>query len=155
MSGGDPAARPESGHGATAAVAVVHTGAEITGGSSLVGTGAAYALAAFALSSGVDGLLKLLSGPYHAFQLAFLNALFGLAPVVSLTLARGGLAHLRTHRPGLHALRGGCAFLASCATMIAFAELPLADAYAVLFTVPLLITALSVPLLGERVGPRR
>ena len=75
--------------------------------------------------------------------------------MVSLTLARGGLARLRTRRPGLHALRGGYAFLASCATMIAFAELPLADAYAVLFTVPLLITALSVPLLSERVGPRR
>jgi drug/metabolite transporter (DMT)-like permease len=38
--------------------------------------------------------------------------------------------------------------------MVAFAELPLADAYAVLFTVPLLVTALSVPLLGERIGPR-
>ena len=33
--------------------------------------------------------------------------------------------------------------------------MPLADVYAVLFTVPLLITALTVPLLGESVGRRR
>lgn len=131
------------------------TGGTVAAGGGLVGTGAACALAAFALSSGVDGTLKLLSGPYHAFQLAFLNALFGLAPVLSLTLARGGLARLRTRRPGLHALRGLCALLASGSTLIAFRELPLADAYAVLFTTPLLVTCLSVPLLGERVGPRR
>jgi S-adenosylmethionine uptake transporter len=37
----------------------------------------------------------------------------------------------------------------------AFTKLPLADAYTMLFTAPMLVTALSVPLLGERVGWRR
>lgn len=138
-----------------AVVRIGSGGGVATGGAGLAGAAAAYALAAFALGSGVDGLVKLLSASYHPVQLAFLGALFGLVPVLSLTLARGGLARLRTRRPGLHALRGGCACLGSCATIVAFAELPLADAYAVLFTLPLLVTALSVPLLGERVGQRR
>ena len=55
----------------------------------------------------------------------------------------------------LHLLRGvlGIAML-SC-FVYALRTLPLAEAYSIFFVAPLLITALSVPLLGERVGPRR
>jgi drug/metabolite transporter (DMT)-like permease len=37
----------------------------------------------------------------------------------------------------------------------AFVELPLADAYSLIFAVPMVVTALSVPILGEHVGWRR
>jgi drug/metabolite transporter (DMT)-like permease len=115
---------------------------------------AAYALLAFALYSGTDAALKQLSGSYHPFQLAFFNALFSSVPVLALA-ARGGWGRLRTARPRLHALRGALALVGTGCTCYAFAHLSLADTYAVLFTVPLLVTALSVPLLGERVGWRR
>ena len=45
--------------------------------------------------------------------------------------------------------------LASLLFFRALSRLPLADAYALLFTMPLIITALSVPMLGEQVGWRR
>ena len=44
---------------------------------------------------------------------------------------------------------------ATLAIFWSYPRLPLADAYAILFASPLLVTALAVPLLGERVGWRR
>jgi drug/metabolite transporter (DMT)-like permease len=45
--------------------------------------------------------------------------------------------------------------LSNIAFFLGLAALPLADGVAIFFVAPLLITALSVPLLGEKVGPRR
>jgi drug/metabolite transporter (DMT)-like permease len=55
----------------------------------------------------------------------------------------------------LHLLRGvlGIAMMASF--VYALKRLPLSTAYSIFFVAPLLITALSVPILGEKVGPRR
>ena len=58
-------------------------------------------------------------------------------------------------RWSLHLLRGvlGIAMMASF--VYALKRLPLSTAYSIFFVAPLLITALSVPILGEKVGPRR
>jgi drug/metabolite transporter (DMT)-like permease len=121
----------------------------------LVGAGLGLGALAFALFTVMDTTIKWLSAGYPVHELLFTNALFGLVPVAVTTLRRGGLARLRTRRLHLHVLRGmlgmgggGCAFFA-------YSRLPLADAYAMIFATPLLITALSVPILGERVGWRR
>jgi drug/metabolite transporter (DMT)-like permease len=86
---------------------------------------------------------------------ALFNALFALIPIALLIVRRGGLRQLRTGRLGLHLLRGGLGMLSSFLAFYAYSRLPLADAYAIIFATPLLITALSVPILGEPVGWRR
>ena len=72
-----------------------------------------------------------------------------------MTLRRGGLARLRTRRLRLHVLRGLLGMSGGFLAFYAYSRLPLADAYAIIFATPLLITALSVPMLGEPVGWRR
>jgi drug/metabolite transporter (DMT)-like permease len=72
-----------------------------------------------------------------------------------MTLRRGGLARLRTQRLHLHVLRGVLGMGGGFFAFFAYSRLPLADAYAMIFTTPLLITALSVPIFGEHVGWRR
>lgn len=62
---------------------------------------------------------------------------------------------LRTRRPGLQIARGLLLAAATLCMITAISVIPLADAYAITFTAPLLVTALSMPLLGERVGWRR
>src|SRR3546814_10729012 len=52
-------------------------------------------------------------------------------------------------------MRGRCWITSSILDFTGLAHLPLATAAAISFTSPLLVTALSVPLLGEKVGPRR
>jgi drug/metabolite transporter (DMT)-like permease len=76
-------------------------------------------------------------------------------PVVLVSLRRGGLSRLRTQRLRLHVLRGLLGVGGGLLAFYAYSQLPLADAYAIIFTTPLMITALSLPLLGEPVGWRR
>ena len=116
-----------------------------------VGTGAL----AFGLFSLMDALVKWLSATYPVPQILVCNALFALVPVGAMVVRRGGLPQLRTRRLGLHLLRGLLGTTGGFLAFYAFSRLPLADAYAIIFATPLLITALSVPILGEAVGWRR
>ncbi|MDF2781589.1 MAG: EamA/RhaT family transporter [Geminicoccaceae bacterium] len=121
----------------------------------LVGVGIGLGALAFALFTVMDTLIKWLSGGYPVHQLVFTNALFALVPVAVVSLRRGGLARLRTRRLPLHLLRGLFGLCGGLFAFYAYGRLPLADAYSIIFATPLLITALAVPVLGERVGWRR
>jgi drug/metabolite transporter (DMT)-like permease len=118
--------------------------------------GPAWAAAAMVVFSMNDLLIKYLSGDYPLHQVMSVRAVvalvFLLALVVPLT---GGWAQLRTRRPGLHAVRGGFVVMANLCFFLGLAALPLAEAVALSFLSPFLITVFSVVLLGERVGPRR
>ncbi|MGY6410027.1 MAG: DMT family transporter [Alkalilacustris sp.] len=118
--------------------------------------GAACAMAGAASFSVNDALIKYLSGDYALNQIVFLRAVVALSLLVPLALVLGrGLRLLRTRRPGMHALRGVFMVTANTCFFLALAVLPLADAMALFFVAPLLTTALSVVVLGERVGPWR
>ena len=67
----------------------------------------------------------------------------------------GGWRILKTDQPGLHALRAVMVFASNMTYFAALAVLPLPDATALFFIAPIMITVLSIPILGERVGPRR
>lgn len=120
-----------------------------------VGLGIGFAVLAFLLFSAMDMMIKRLTGDYPVQQMLFLNALFALLPITLAIWWSGGAARLRTRRPFTHIMRGCSGMAASFASMLAFSMMPMADVYALLFATPLLVTALSVPLLGERVGWRR
>ncbi len=102
-----------------------------------------------------DVMIKQLSGDYPLHELMFVRS--GIALLFTLVIVRieGGLRILRTDRPLLHALRGMLVVLANLTYFAALAALPLAEATALWFVAPLFITLLSVPFLGERVGPWR
>ncbi|MFO1067499.1 MAG: DMT family transporter [Geminicoccaceae bacterium] len=117
--------------------------------------GILLALAGFALFTAMDCTVKLLSARYHLFQIVWLQTLVGLALMLWLTVRRGGQERLRTRRPGLHLLRGLLGVVALNAAFWSYGRMPIADAYAILFTAPLLVTALSLPLLREPVGWQR
>ena len=57
--------------------------------------------------------------------------------------------------PALHLVRVLCVVGSNLTYFLGLAALPLADGVAIFFVAPLLLTALSVPLLGETVGWRR
>ena len=112
-------------------------------------------LASVALFSLMDAGLKLLSAHYPPFQVAALRGLSSLPLVLAWALWTVGPGALLRVRWSLHLLRGvlGIAMMASF--VYALKRLPLSTAYSIFFVAPLLITALSVPILGEKVGPRR
>ncbi|MBC7656462.1 MAG: DMT family transporter [Frankiaceae bacterium] len=112
-------------------------------------------LLAMAMFSFMDTGLKLLSPHYPAMQVAAMRALSSLPLVVVYVAWRGAYRTLWRVRWPLHFLRGllGIGML----SLFAFGlrDLPLAEAYSLVFVAPAIITALSVPVLGERVEPAR
>jgi drug/metabolite transporter (DMT)-like permease len=117
--------------------------------------GIALMVLSVALFSIMDALVKLLAQTYHPFQVAFFRSLFALLPIGVMVAARGGMPILATRRLGGHAARSVVGIAALLMFFYSFAHMKLADVVAVGFAAPLFITALSVPLLGEKVGWRR
>ena len=112
-------------------------------------------LVAVASFGAMDAFLKLLAAHYPPLQIAALRGWSSL-PLITLWVAMsGGFGQLLRVRWGLHLLRGVLAVLMLASFSYALISLPLTEAYALFFIAPLLITALSVPVLGEQVGWRR
>lgn len=117
--------------------------------------GALFMLAAVGTFSFMDMGMKLLSPHYPAAQVAALRGLASWPFVMLWVLLAGGAGQLLRVRWSLHLLRGALAVGMLVTFAYALRSLPLAEAYALFFVAPLMITALAVPLLGERVGWRR
>jgi drug/metabolite transporter (DMT)-like permease len=116
---------------------------------------AIYALIAFAIYATHDVLVKILGADYSPFQIVFFNVLFGL-PLVTLIM-------MQDAKPGtlvpVHPIWSGIRTIATMFSGVlafyAFASIPLAQVYSILFAMPLLITVLAIPILGEKVGFHR
>ena len=102
-----------------------------------------------------DTIIKLLSDTYPLHQIVFIRSAIGIFFSLFLVKLEGGWNILKTKRPFLHLLRCLLLIIANIAYFTALVVLPLANAAAIFFVAPLLITIFSVPLLGEAVGKRR
>lgn len=102
-----------------------------------------------------DTVAKLLTERYSPIQIVFLRNLIAVPVIAAVVYGVFGAAALRTNHLRLHALRGLLMVAAAWLYFTSLMYLPLADATALVFSAPIFITALSVPLLGEQVGWRR
>ena len=112
-------------------------------------------LVAVVLFAVMDAGLKTLSERYPPFQVATLRGAASLPLVLAWSLATVGWKPLLRVRWPLHLLRGVIGVSMMASFVYALKRMPLSTAYTIFFVAPLLITAMSVPFLGERVGPRR
>jgi drug/metabolite transporter (DMT)-like permease len=112
-------------------------------------------IAAIALLSTMDAMVKELGTHYSTLQLMFFRSLIGVLPLLWLIRMAGGWTTLRTRQPLLQFGRVIVSFLSLFGFFYLFPLMPLAELYAISFAAPLFMTALGVPLLGERVGWRR
>lgn len=103
----------------------------------------------------MDAGLKLLSQHYPAMQVAALRALASLPLVYAYVIWRGAAPGLLKVRWRWHLLRGALGIAMLSLFAFGLRHLPLAEAYTLTFIAPLLITALSVPVLGEKVDGAR
>jgi drug/metabolite transporter (DMT)-like permease len=99
--------------------------------------------------------VKALGGEVPLAQVVLCRNLFAIPALLPLLWRAGGVAALRTRHPGMHLARLAARLLGMVGAFWGYAVLPLATVTALGFTMPLFLTLLSVPLLGERVGPRR
>ncbi len=113
--------------------------------------GIAFMLAAIAALSVMDAALKALVAHYSPIQTACLRGLSSLPFIVIYVWRNGGFAPLWQSRFSLHLVRAVLGVAMLSAFIYSVSVMSLADAYAVFFIGPLLITALSVPVLKEKV----
>ena len=112
-------------------------------------------LAAMAMFAAGDATLKQLVATYSVGQVLFFSGLISLGVIVPIMWRAGQLGAIRTGRPLGNMLRVAAGLTGQILLALALRRLPLGDTVAIMFSVPIFVTAFSVPLLGERVGWRR
>jgi drug/metabolite transporter (DMT)-like permease len=117
--------------------------------------GALLALVAFGLYSTHDVFIKILGATYSPIQIVFFSVLLSF-PLATLMLMRDATpGTLVPVHPWWMAVRTVAAVITGILAFYAFSVLPLTQTYAILFATPLIITVLSIPILGETVRLRR
>lgn len=116
-----------------------------------------YVLLAVAIFAGQDAFSKILGEKYPPIMVTMIRFwAFALFVTVLAATAPGGIrAAVRTRRPILQVLRGLLLVGEVVVVVVAFTTAGLAMSQAILQVTPLMVTLLSIPLLGERVGWRR
>lgn len=111
------------------------------------------AFAAYAFS---DAFVKLLRGSLPAYEAVFFGAVLGLSALPFIKSREDRWREvLVAQRPVLWLVRAVASAVGSTAAVIAFTALPMAEAFALIFLMPIFVTILSVLVLQEHVGWRR
>lgn len=113
----------------------------------VLGAAACYAVASVCV--------KMVAQRIPTMEITFFRAAFVLPVLLPLILRAGGWNALRTTRPWGHVARTVFGMTGMVSAFYGLSVLPLATVTALGFAMPLFLTVLSVPLLGEKVGPRR
>lgn len=116
--------------------------------------GAIWILVAGFMTTVQSLMVKQVGTDLHTFQIVFLRCVFGLTILLPLAL-KSGLATLRTGRVSLHVMRASVSLISMACSFYAFAHLPLADATAYGFTIPLFMIPIAMVMFREKVRWRR
>ena len=119
--------------------------------------GIALMIAVSVVFAAQDGISRHLAAEYNVFMVVMIRYWFFAAFVISIASRKaGGLrAAAHTDQPLLQGLRGLLLAAEICVMVTAFTVLGLVESHAVFAAYPLIVAALSGPILGERVGWRR
>lgn len=112
--------------------------------------GALLGLSSFGLFALADVTIKFMGLGLSPVQIIFTAGLFSLPLIVLRAISAEGNLSLRPKLPLWSIIRVALILVNSIFVSYTFTKLPLAQAYAIFFCMPLLITVLAVPLLGER-----
>lgn len=104
-----------------------------------------------------DGISRHLAGEYNVLMIVMIRYWFFAAFVIAIAKWRAGSvrAAAATTQPVLQIFRGLLLVAEICVMVLAFVMLGLVEAHAIFASYPLIVAALSGPILGETVGWRR
>lgn len=123
--------------------------------------GGSRVMAALSLCAGVcifsvqDVILKYVSGTYPLSEAVAMRTVTALPILLVMVHLRGGLRRLISRRFFKHIARGLIMMSAYSTYYLALPAMKLAEVVTIYFTAPLFITALAVPMLGERLQAKR
>ncbi|MCC6468564.1 MAG: DMT family transporter [Alphaproteobacteria bacterium] len=112
-------------------------------------------IASMAVFSAMDCTSKFLAASYHPVMVTWGRQAIQILLLAPIVLWMGPARTLRSAAQGVQVLRGLLLIASTICFVSGLARLPLAEASAIGFVSPMFTTALSIPLLGEKVGVRR
>lgn len=119
-------------------------------------TGILFAAGGTLIFSVNDMAIKFLSGGYALHQVILIRAVIAISFILCVVhLSERGWSQIATSRPWTHLLRVAIVMVSNVTFFLGLAAMPLADAVAVAFISPIVVTLLSIVVLKEKVGPRR
>jgi len=116
--------------------------------------GILWMLAAMMMFSGTNAFAKLLMAHYPIMQVVWARYFFQFL-LLSIFIGPRLRRVMATSKLKVQLVRSFLLLGTSVLFFFGLSQLALADISAIMFVAPILVTALSMPLLGERVGPRR
>ncbi|WP_309645886.1 DMT family transporter [Phenylobacterium sp.] len=120
------------------------------------GLGILLRVAAMACMAGLAALVKACSERgAPVLEIIFFRNAFAFIPVLFYIWRTSSFSVLKTARPGGHLARSGIGLVGMVCGFTAVSMLPLTESTALSFAAPLFMTALSAPILKERVGGHR
>jgi drug/metabolite transporter (DMT)-like permease len=117
--------------------------------------GIAVMIAGMVILASTDAVSKHLTLSYAVIQILWVRFVVFAGVGTFLAFRKNGVQGLRTKRPVAQVVRALVLNLANFIFVYSLSQMPMADAHSIMAIAPLLITAASVPLLGEVVGIRR
>jgi drug/metabolite transporter (DMT)-like permease len=117
--------------------------------------GIAVMVAGMVILASTDAVSKHLTLSFAVIQILWIRFVVFAGVGTFLALRKNGLQGLRTKRPVAQVARAFILNLANFIFVYSLSQMPMADAHSIMAIAPLIITAASVPLLGESVGARR
>lgn len=114
-----------------------------------------FMLAAITVLPCMNVLVRYLSTDYSTTQIVWARYAGHLLFALAIFLPSHGLGLLRAQKPGVHIIRSVLMFVCTCLFFLAVRHIEVPVASAINFTSPIIVTALAVPFLGEKVGWRR
>lgn len=117
--------------------------------------GIAYLCLGILIFSLQDAIIKAVSGSYPLTQVVATRGVVAIPLLLAFVHVESGLGSIFARNVWPLAGRALLLLVAYTSYYMAFPALPLADAVALYFTVPLFMLALAAPLLGEAIGWRR
>lgn len=120
-----------------------------------IARGILFMCAAAALFALMNAMVKVLSPQLSALQIVWARTLGHLIFIAALFIPKHGFAILRSQRPGTQFYRSLLQVASTLLYFSALAYLSLAEATAIGFLAPLIVTLLAAPMLGEKILPAR
>jgi drug/metabolite transporter (DMT)-like permease len=102
-----------------------------------------------------DIAIKTVSGSYPVHEVIFTRCVMAIPFILFLVMRAGGLQTIRSPRSGALMARGVLLLGSYTSYFLAFPVMKLADVIALYATVPLFVTALAGPILGEKISLAR
>jgi drug/metabolite transporter (DMT)-like permease len=118
--------------------------------------GVLFAVGGTLIFSVNDMAIKFLSGGYALHQVILIRAIVAMSFILIVVhVSDRGWSQIATSRPIAHLARVAIVMVSNVTFFVGLAAMPLADAVAVAYVSPIVVTLLSIVFLGEKVGPRR